>query len=230
MLIGFWSPKGGSGVSVFTAGCACFAARDGAVLLVDTAGDLPAALGIAEPELGVADLLAVDELNVELVERVAIDVGPSLRLLAVGGAAADLGAVAGSGARLAQALSASGESVFIDLGRASVPEIDAMARTLDALVLVIRPCYLASKRALNHPLLNVSGGFVLIDDANHSLTGADLERVLGLPLLVKVPPRPAVARAVDSGTLGWRVPDALSRPVRTLLATLGAVARDGFAA
>ncbi|MFZ2440837.1 MAG: hypothetical protein WAW51_00670, partial [Ilumatobacteraceae bacterium] len=54
-----WSAKGGSGTTVVSAALALVLSHRRPALLVDLAGDAPAALGIAEPAgPGVADWLA----------------------------------------------------------------------------------------------------------------------------------------------------------------------------
>jgi hypothetical protein len=45
--------------------------------------------------------------------------------------------------------------------------------------------------------------------------------VLDLPVLARVPVRAGVARAVDAGVLGTRLPEILARPIGKLLADLG---------
>ena len=57
-LLTLWSPKGGSGTSVFAAACALVLARGPGARLVDLGGDQPAIFGLgAEPRTGVADWL-----------------------------------------------------------------------------------------------------------------------------------------------------------------------------
>src|SRR5438552_253681 len=61
VLIALWSAKGGSGTTVVAAALATVLARSspGGAVLVDLAGDVPGALGVAEPPgYGVADWLA----------------------------------------------------------------------------------------------------------------------------------------------------------------------------
>ena len=61
MLIACWSAKGGSGTTVVSVALGLLLARGapGGALIVDLAGDVPAALGMAEPSgAGVTDWLA----------------------------------------------------------------------------------------------------------------------------------------------------------------------------
>jgi hypothetical protein len=216
MLVGVWSPKGGSGVSVLTTTCALLASREQPVLLVDCDGDLPAVLGHAtDHRPGVRDLFALDDLPIAVLDRLIVEAAPNLRLLGAGDASAPQ-TVAG-GERVADALRARGGPVFIDLGAASAVGVRALAGRVDTLVMVIRPCYLAFRRATADPLARASRGAVVIEEPNRSLGARDLEHVLGLPVLATITPRSAVARAVDAGTLSARLPEPLARPVRVLL-------------
>ena len=60
MITALWSAKGGSGVTAATVGFAASCAQIGPVVVVDLAGDIPIATGLAlAPEQqGVADWLA----------------------------------------------------------------------------------------------------------------------------------------------------------------------------
>ena len=107
MLVACWSVKGGSGTTVVAAGLALVLARSvpaeppvpgptaapvplahdsrGApgVLLVDLAGDLPAVLGLPEPERpGVAEWLASDaDVPDDAFGLLEVDAAPGLRLV-----------------------------------------------------------------------------------------------------------------------------------------------------
>jgi hypothetical protein len=74
-------------------------------------------------------------------------------------------------------------------------------------LLVLRPCYLALRRAANHPLR--PAGVVLVTEAGRALTRSDVEGVLGVPVRATVPVEPVVARAVDAGLLAARLPRSL---------------------
>ncbi|MCU1448454.1 MAG: ATPase involved in chromosome partitioning, partial [Acidimicrobiales bacterium] len=88
MLVACWSVKGGSGTTVVTASLGLALASQGpGALLVDLAGDLPAALGVAEPEgPGLADWLrAGTEVPSDGLGRLEVEVGAGLALLPSGG-------------------------------------------------------------------------------------------------------------------------------------------------
>ncbi|MGA1515291.1 MAG: hypothetical protein ACO37U_06460, partial [Ilumatobacteraceae bacterium] len=77
MLTGLWTPKGGSGTTVTA--CALARLHDPA-LIIDTAGDVPAVLGLADADApGIRDWLAsdspdsrLDDLVEEIDERLSI--------------------------------------------------------------------------------------------------------------------------------------------------------------
>ena len=66
-----WSPKGGSGTTVVAASLALvLAQREGGALLVDLAGDVPAALGMPEPSgQGAVDWLAAPDRLLVTIRR-----------------------------------------------------------------------------------------------------------------------------------------------------------------
>lgn len=78
-------------------------------------------------------------------------------------------------------------------------------------LLVIRSCYLALRRALESSCK--FDGIVLVEEVGRSLGVVDVESVLGVSVVMRVPYVAEVSRAVDAGLLGWRVPAALSRAV-----------------
>ena len=87
VLLALWSPKGGSGTSVFTAACAMVLARDGrelgaagGVRVADLDGDQAAIFGLgADPELGLVDWLgAGPEAPTEALDRLLMEVAPGI--------------------------------------------------------------------------------------------------------------------------------------------------------
>lgn len=222
MLIGCWSPKGGSGVTVFVAACALVASANTDVVLVDTDGDVASALGVAEPTRGWRDLLVADELPVGAIARIAVDVSPSVRLVGPGSSSVRSMRRPDSIEGSVAALRSIGELVFVDLGRAHDADVVALARSLDSLVMVTRPCYLAYRRALNHELTSQSVGAVVLQEPGRTLTSRDLTATVGLQVVARIAVRPDICRAVDSGTIAYRVPESLARGVRATLAAVRA--------
>ena len=82
-----WSAKGGSGTTVIAAALALVLSQRSATTVVDLAGDLPAALGIAEPAgPGVRDWMASPNADTAALERLHVPVSDSLQLLPTGSA------------------------------------------------------------------------------------------------------------------------------------------------
>lgn len=82
-------------------------------------------------------------------------------------------------------------------------------RELGTSLFVTRACYLALRRARS---IGVDAdGVVVLDEPGRALGPRDVSEVLGLPVLGVVEADPAVARAVDSGTIARRIPPTLSR-------------------
>jgi len=88
----------------------------------------------------------------------------------------------------------------------------AVAAAATVSLLVLRPCYLALRRALAAPVC--ASGVVLVREPGRALGRRDVEDVLGIPVRAEVAWDPAVARMVDAGLLGARVPRGLERAMR----------------
>ena len=225
MLLALWSPKGGSGTSVLAAASALVLARraDGA-RLADLDGDQPAILGLAaEPPTGLADWVAAGaEAPVEALAGLAIQAAPGVALLPRGAADHALAAIpaAQAGVALAAALRDGPVPTVVDAGRATLPAARAVVEVADVSVAVVRGCYLALRRGVHSPLLARTTGVILVEESGRSLGAAEVADVLSLPVLARVPVRPAIARAVDAGVLAGRMPDALARPVARFLASI----------
>ncbi len=83
------------------------------------------------------------------------------------------------------------------------------ASASDISLLVLRPCYLALRRALALPMRPT--GVVLIREPGRALVRRDIEDVLGVPVCAEVPYDPAIARSVDAGLITRRLPRQLER-------------------
>ena len=227
MLVAIWSPKGGSGTTVLAAATASALARRGAVRLADLDGDQPATVGLgADPERGLADWLDLGAAApVEALERLAVEVTPTLALLPRGrGRDPVLAPVpaAEAGAALAVALG-DGPTTVADLGIPTTPATRALLEVADRSVVVVRRCYLALRRAVHAPALRRAAGVVVVDEAGRALGVPEIGDVVDLPVLAQVPWKPAIANAVDAGVLVTRPPDQLARPVDALLGALGLI-------
>ena len=222
MLIACWSPKGGTGTTVVSCGLALVLARSqpapAGVLIADLSGDVPAVLGVPTPAgPGVVDWLAAGpEVPGEALRRLEVEAGPGLRLLAWGGELTAAAATAAGGAErgevLAEALAFGGRTVVADCGSASGGAALAVAAAADVSLLVLRPCYLALRRALAAPIR--PSAVVLVDEPGRALTRRDIEDVLGVPVRAEIEYDPSIARAVDAGLLAGRVPRSLEKALR----------------
>lgn len=216
MLITCWSVKGGVGTTVVSSALATTLARvhalAGGALLVDLAGDVPATLGLPDPgDPGLTDWLgAGPDVAADALARLEVSVAPDLALLPRGRGAA------GSRERhevLVRLLAADPRPVVVDAGvvgadGAALPLVAEATRSL----LVTRACYLALRRAVDLPVR--PSGVVLLREPGRAITLAEVEAVVGAPVVADVPVDPSVARAVDAGVLAHRVPRVLARPLR----------------
>lgn len=213
MLIACWSTKGGCGTTVVAVSLATMLARTaGEAVIADLAGDVPAVLGIAEPAgPGLADWLqAGDAVPADALGRIEVPGPAGVRVLPAGDGVD--GAPPGRGDVLAALLAADPRPVVADCGSMPIGTRLAVAAGGAVSLLVLRPCYLALRRAAAFPLR--PSGVVLVEEKGRSLTAADVESVLGVPVRATVEVDAAVALAVDSGSLGIRPPRRLQRSLR----------------
>ena len=206
MITVCWGAKGGSGTTVVAAAMAIAAAAP--TLLIDLAGDVPAVLGIPEPDgPGVFDWLASDapaaRLNaLEVRADAHADVLPR-------GRAAQVPPTRWG--ELATWLRRERRSVVVDAGSVGEPP-PAIVRAADHALLVTRPCYLALRAAVRQPTRPT--GVVLVEEPGRALRARDIEASLGVPVVATVLLDPAIARAVDAGLLLARLPAGLRHALR----------------
>lgn len=205
-----WSAKGGSGTTVVAASLALVIARSAPTLLVDTEGDVPATLGIAEPSgPGVRDWLGSSVADTESLHRLAVHAAPGLHLVPRGAG----GPIAGEQwNRLGAATTGAEPCTVIDLGTTTPPP--QLVSAAEQSLLVIRPCYLALRRVVERGLTPT--GVVVVTEPGRALTATDVARSVGAPVVAQIPYDPAVARAVDAGLLAARMPRSLSGPLEAL--------------
>jgi hypothetical protein len=212
VLTACWSSKGGVGTTVVAAALAIAHAgrHPGGALLVDLAGDVPAVLGLppvvaAGP--GVADwLAAAPDVLPDALPRLEVPVpGLALAVLPQGEVPVDPGGLG----LLASVLAGDQRAVVVDCGRSpSAALLDAADRSL----LVLRPDYVAVARASK--VVRPPTGVVLVVDGDRAIRRADVEAVLGVPVVAEVRTSDEVARAVDAGVLTRRLPRTLARALR----------------
>jgi hypothetical protein len=113
---------------------------------------------------------------------------------------------------LGQALRGRVGAVVVDLGLPSAP-VAPLASRADASLLVLRPCYLALRRAQVAPARPT--GVVLVNEPGRALGRREVEDVIGVKVVAEIDLDPTIARAVDAGLLACRLPRALSRGLRS---------------
>jgi hypothetical protein len=218
VLVACWSPKGGSGTTVVSVVVALALARSSptGALIVDLGGDVPAVLGVPDPAgTGLAEWLeAPSGVGADALNRLEIEVGRGLSLLPPGGTVVS-GAAALRADALVDLLAGDARPVVADCGRAErSPGRDlALGATLS--LCVLRPCYLALRRALAADLRPT--GVVLVTEPGRALQPRDVEDVLGVPVWAEVPFDVNLARAVDAGLLAGRPPRSVERSLTRVL-------------
>ncbi len=122
---------------------------------------------------------------------------------------------ADAGRRLADALRAvrGSSPVIADCGRIESAAMRAFVAAADRSFLVLRPCYLAMRRAVHAPRPTA---VVLITEPDRWLRRGDVEDVLGVPVAAEIAWAPAIAKAVDSGLLNGRMPRRLAHSMRAV--------------
>jgi len=254
VLIACWAAKGGAGTTVVATALARLLAGEapGGALLADLAGDVPAVLGLPDPDgPGLADWLAAGEgVPPDALGRLEVEGPAGLRVLpwaggppAVSEASQDgrlgpgelvveaappprRGAVLSGGnacrrclsglderaSVLAAVLAADPRPAVVDCGSGPSGAGLVAASAATSSLLVLRPCYLALKAALRAPLR--PSGVVLVEEPGRALGAPEVEDVLAVPVRAVVRVDPAVARAVDAGSLGRSLPRRLERALR----------------
>ena len=204
-----YATKGGQGVTTTAAALAILTARAGArTLLVDTAHDQPAILGLPDPTgPGLGDYL--QPASRTTLAQITTPVAENLDLIHRGDteivfATHTYGQLTGGLGHY--------DHVIIDTHNAAY----AWTLHVDRRLLVTRPCYLALRRSAVTPRPDA---VVLINEHERALNATDVETVLGIPITATVPYHPAIARAIDAGLLTTRLPRELARALRPLLTT-----------
>ncbi len=221
MLVSCWSAKGGSGTTTVAAGLAMVLAErePRGVLVVDLAGDLPALLGVAEPPgPGISDWLAAGaDVPADALARLEIPLGRGIHLIPRGsGEPTDLERVE----VLAALLAGDPRPVVVDAGQIGPVGVETgeqivrrvMAATATHSLLVIRPCFLALRRASAVALR--PAGVVLVNEEGRGYGRHAVETILGAPVVAEVPFDAAVGRAIDSGRFRAKLPRTFERALR----------------
>lgn len=206
MLTVCYAAKGGSGTSVVAAAIALSGGDES--ILIDVAGDAADVLGVvATAAPGLADWFP-SEVDASALDDLAVPATSRLGLIPAGG-----GPVTGDGARwseLADWCARRPGLAVVDAGTGDpAPELCGEAT---AVLLVIRPCYLALRRA--RQMRTAPTGVVLVSEPGRALGSGDVASTIGAPVVARVHVDPAVARAVDAGLLAGAMPRRLARELR----------------
>lgn len=208
MQVVCWSPKGGSGTSVATIGLALAAHRPHlarATVVVDLAGDLPAIVGLEDPPVGLAEWFA--EPSAFELEDLLTASPAGLSILPRGSCALP-DSRSGAWSKFALELaswSSRDRTVIIDAGRRPAPQ--DLHRNIDRSYIVVRPCYLALRRARG--VAKDHHGVLVVDEHDRVLTTSDIGSVLDAPVVAVIPMTRDIARRVDAGIIDVRPPPQL---------------------
>lgn len=207
MLIVCHSPKGGSGCTVTAATLALLLAtrHRGGGHVVDLGGDLSATLGVPEP--------ADDHPR---------DVNSALQLHTCSHRDRHGNAVADWDRAVSLVASLTGP-VVVDAGTALIDE--RLAQAADLHVTVVRPCYLALRRATTSSTpakrtSDVVAAVVVVNEPNRALGPKDIETVLRVPVRAVVPFDASISRSVDAGLLSHRIPKVAEEALAEFVASL----------
>ena len=218
-----YAAKGGSGTTVVA--CTCAIDSAGPVLLIDLDGDIPAMLGLAEPERpGVVDWLRsgapsahLDDLLVEVTPNCSLLPTSNTALASTGALDRDVGSERWDGFVdwLTEWSTDSGGAVVIDAGTRRLPR--SFVEQCPQRWLVTRACYLAIRRAGR---LGVTPtGVVLVDEPGHALRPRDIETSIRAPIVATVDWDVRVNRSIDTGLLlGGRLPRSFHRALARVAA------------
>ena len=213
MVVACWSAKGGSGTTVVSVGLAAVlaGASPSGALLVDLAGDVPSVLGMPDPTgPGVGGWLgAGSDVPADALARLEVEGPGGIRLLPCGAPGSAGTADAGRAPVLAALLAADPRPVVVDCGSALSGVVRSVMAAAGESLLVLRPCYLSLRSAQRAPVRPT--GVVVVCGDGRAIGPDDVAAALGVPVVATVGADPAVARAVDAGTLGHRLPRSLRR-------------------
>lgn len=225
MLTVLWTAKAGQGCTTAAVGTALQQGSVEPVLLVDLGGDIPAACGLAEPEVGLCEWLRSGSGHTEALSRLEVPLSDRVSLLPSGRTTRW---TAGAALMLCELLIQDGRCVVVDAGmvgaagsgHTSAHPMDALRRRLvqvaDCSVLVTRPCYLSLRRIVggSMPIDSV----ILLRDQARSLDRGDVAHIVGVEEVHALDSNPTVARAIDAGLVLVRPPRCLLHPLRWVAA------------
>lgn len=204
-IITVHATKGGQGVTTIATTLALLTARTQHTLLIDTAGDIAPMLALPEPDHpGLGDYLHDPTIT---LTNITTCVDHDLDLITPGDRptifdAHTYGLLVGGLGRY--------DTVIIDTAT-HAPAWDVLA---DHTILVIRPDYLALRRALQLP--RRPDDLIVVVEPGRALSVDDIEAALGQPVTATIPLDPAIARINDAGLFATRLPRTITRAIHQL--------------
>lgn len=229
MFWSFVSPKGGVGVSVLSAAAALSLSTSCSVTLLDLCGDQPEIFGCdsaIDGAPGVFDWLMADSsVATAALTKLMIDVRPGLRMIPSGSRPRSGEIPAPRCTSLVSAIPDS-DVVIADLGVLGDDPFSphsVICASGDRTTMVVRACYLALRRAARLPI--VADDVVEVVEGGRALRTIDVEAVLHQQIDARVVVDPAIARWVDAGLPGRRLPRRLRQAVRDLAPSTSASSR-----
>jgi len=210
-----FAAKGGSGTTVVSCALALISAQRRDSWLIDVGGDAPAALGIAEPTgPGVLDWIASATAAPGAIEALGVVAANDLRVVPRGTETSAAGVGHRRWHELGRFLAGRTAPTIVDAGPA--PVAPGLLAAADERLLVIRPCYLALRRA------TASGidptGVIVLHEPGRALRAQDVAYAVHAPVVAEISLDPAIARAVDAGLLAGQLPRPLVSSLRELAA------------
>lgn len=207
MLVVLSSVRGGVGTSVVSAAIAVLAARDQSrpTYLVDLTGDHTDIFGLARVDTGLDDWATHADRR---LTDLAVEIDHQLRLVPSRAPLRTTDSLDGLVTALDQLRHDA--HVVIDAGRLDLT--DSLRELRPTHLLVIRPCYLALRATVSSS--RTWDGLVVVRPPDRVLTTRDVVNVTGLPAIAEVDMSADVARAVDAGVFGSRLPAGLERCLR----------------
>ena len=193
MIIALSSPKHGTGVTTTAAMTALTLATTGPTVLIDLADDQHAALGLSDPQ-GHQAVAVTDHLR--LID--ASDLSPDEQTRIVTDAAEH------------------GDHMVIDAGDADHPIHDLLPDNTRRMW-VLRPCYLALRRAM--ACTRRPDSIIVVREPQRAPNTLDIEAALGITVEATIDLDPAKTRMVDAGLLAARVPRSAAHALATITTT-----------
>lgn len=220
MIHALWSLKAGVGTTTIGVTLALQQAKSAnkEMLLVDTQGDLPHAIGLAEPKAaGISEWLARDGARGGELGELEYSITSKVSMLPLGHHPIAPQLQPNKLKQLAEHLAGERREVIVDCGCLWRHEFDfanhfdgqlQLATTLleaaDNSWLVTKSCFLGLRRMALSPFK--PSGVVLLMEAGRSLMASDVADLAKCPVIAQLEADVRVARAIDAGLLASDLP------------------------